>query len=297
MTSFLTTSGSFTGSLHRQYSGEAPSSLQELACQRSSKTPTAALPSTTWGAPSKSMSQRMLFDLSSSGRHSTSPTTNERSGPLQVTTNWPTAMGVFLPIYGAVPRSGASPMRAAPPNQPSCSGPERTKGARLDYFVIEWVQASPTTRFTWMMSRCTSYNVAITAEPCFFGDEDCCTYLHWLGEALTETDGQLHAYAPMTNHVHLLVTSHRAATLPKLISSLGRRYVQYINTSYRRTGTLWDSRYKSSLTQAETYLLTCMRYIEVNPVRPTMGEDPAHYRWKLSSQRPRTNVAAYPSLG
>lgn len=81
------------------------------------------LPSTTWGAPSKSMSERMLFDLSSSGRHSTSPTTNERSGPLQVTTNWPTAMGVFLPIYGAVPRSGASPMRAVPPNQPPCSGP------------------------------------------------------------------------------------------------------------------------------------------------------------------------------
>jgi putative transposase len=114
-------------------------------------------------------------------------------------------------------------------------------------------------------------------EPCFFGDEDCCTYLHWLGEALTETGGQLHAYALMTNHVHLLVTPHRAATVPKLIISLGRRYVQYINTSYRRTGTLWDSRYKSSLIQAETYLLTCMRYIE--PVRATMVEVPAHYRW------------------
>lgn len=116
-------------------------------------------------------------------------------------------------------------------------------------------------------------------EPCFFGDEDCFTYLHWLGEALTETGGQLHAYALMTNHVHLLVTPHRAATVPKLIISLGRRYVQYINTSYRRTGTLWDSRYKSSLIQAETYLLTCMRYIELNPVRATMVEDPAHYRW------------------
>ena len=61
--------------------------------------------------------------------------------------------------------------------------------------------------------------------------------------------------------------------------SLGRRYVQYINKTYRRTGTLWDSRYKSSLIQAETYLLACMRYIELNPVRAAMVDDPAHYRW------------------
>jgi hypothetical protein len=62
-------------------------------------------------------------------------------------------------------------------------------------------------------------------------------------------------------------------------ASVSCGYVRYINTSYRRTGTLWDSRYKSSLIQAETYLLTCMRYIELNPVRATMVEDPAHYRW------------------
>jgi putative transposase len=61
--------------------------------------------------------------------------------------------------------------------------------------------------------------------------------------------------------------------------SLGRRYVQYVNTTYRRTGTLWDSRYKSSLIQADTYLLQCMRYVELNPVRAAMVDDPAHYRW------------------
>ena len=55
--------------------------------------------------------------------------------------------------------------------------------------------------------------------------------------------------------------------------------MQYINTTYRRTGTLWDSRYKSSLIQAETYLLFCQRYIELNPVRAAMVDDPAHYRW------------------
>ena len=67
--------------------------------------------------------------------------------------------------------------------------------------------------------------------------------------------------------------------MPKLIISLGRRYVQYVNRSYRRTGTLWDSRYKSSLVHAETYPLACQRYIELNPVRAAMVEDPAHYRW------------------
>ena len=116
-------------------------------------------------------------------------------------------------------------------------------------------------------------------EPCFFAEEDYNSYLHWLGEALGEAECALHAYILMTNHVHLLLTPKKAEAVPKLIISLGRRYVQYINRSYRRTGTLWDSRYKSSLVQAETYLLACQRYIELNPVRAAMVEDPAHYRW------------------
>jgi putative transposase len=114
--------------------------------------------------------------------------------------------------------------------------------------------------------------------PCFFAEEDFHTYLHWLGEALKEAEAQLHAYVLMTNHVHMLLTSARAARVPALLMSLGRRYVQYINRSYRRTGTLWDSRYKSSLVDAERYLLTCQRYIELNPVRAGMVDDPAQYR-------------------
>ena len=65
--------------------------------------------------------------------------------------------------------------------------------------------------------------------------------------------------------------------MPRLIIALGRRYVQYINVTYRRTGTLWDSRYKSALIDADTYLLKCQRYIELNPVRAAMVTDPAHY--------------------
>ena len=116
-------------------------------------------------------------------------------------------------------------------------------------------------------------------EPCFFAEEDYHTYLHWLNEALRKEQCALHAYALMTNHVHLLLTPGDAKAVPQLIIALGRRFVQYINVSYRRTGTLWDSRYKSSLIQAETYLLACQRYIELNPVRANMVDDPANYRW------------------
>ena len=116
-------------------------------------------------------------------------------------------------------------------------------------------------------------------EPCFFAQDDYSSYLYWLNEALIEAECALHAYVLMTNHVHLLLTPKRAKALPAVFVSLGRRYVQYINRSYRRTGTLWDSRYKSSLIQAETYLLVCQRYIELNPVRAAMVDDPVHYRW------------------
>lgn len=116
-------------------------------------------------------------------------------------------------------------------------------------------------------------------EPCFFTEEDYYCYRHWLAEALNESRCRLHAFVLMTNHVHLLLTPERAEAVPQLIISLGRRYVQYINRSYRRTGTLWDSRYKSSLIQEEAYLLACQRYIELNPVRANMTSDPAHYQW------------------
>ena len=83
----------------------------------------------------------------------------------------------------------------------------------------------------------------------------------------------------MSNHVHLLVTPATENGIAKIMQAVGRRYVQYINRSYRRTGSLWEGRYKSSLIQAETYLLTCMRYIELNPVRANMVQDPVQYRW------------------
>jgi len=116
-------------------------------------------------------------------------------------------------------------------------------------------------------------------DACFFADEDYHAYRHWLGEALKSSGCLLHAYVLMTNHVHLLLTPPEPEAISRLMISLGRRYVQYINKTYHRTGTLWDSRYKSSLVQADNYLLLCQRYIELNPVRANMVNDPADYRW------------------
>ena len=116
-------------------------------------------------------------------------------------------------------------------------------------------------------------------DACFFTDEDYLAYLEWLGDALKKSGCALHAYVLMTNHVHLLLTPPGSAAVSQLVMSLGRRYVQYINRTYRRTGTLWDSRYKSSLVHADDYLLLCQRYIELNPVRAGMVDDPAQYRW------------------
>ena len=75
-------------------------------------------------------------------------------------------------------------------------------------------------------------------EPCFFGEEDYYTYLHGLGEALTKQKCALHAYALMSNHVHLLITPKHAENVPRLIIALGRRYGHYLNTTYRRSGPL-----------------------------------------------------------
>lgn len=119
----------------------------------------------------------------------------------------------------------------------------------------------------------------VNREPCFFAEEDCHCYRRWLQEAAADWRCTIHAYALMTNHVHLLVTSRTNEGPAKLMQSLGRRYVQYINRHYKRSGTLWEGRYKSSAVQAEDYLLACQRYIELNPVCADMVADPGQYRW------------------
>ncbi len=116
-------------------------------------------------------------------------------------------------------------------------------------------------------------------QACFYADEDYLSYLEWLKEYSEKTDCKIHAYVLMTNHVHLLVSSEKAEAIGAMMKALGQRYVQYINKMYKRSGTLWEGRYKSCPTQAETYLLACQRYIELNPVRANMVPHPAEYKW------------------
>ena len=116
-------------------------------------------------------------------------------------------------------------------------------------------------------------------DACFFCEEDYLYYLYQLSDACKRYCVQLHAYVLMTNHSHLLMTPADEYGISKVMQSLGRRYVQYINKRYRRTGTLWEGRHKSSLVESDAYLLACYRYIEMNPVRAMMVEHPADYAW------------------
>lgn len=108
----------------------------------------------------------------------------------------------------------------------------------------------------------------------------------------------------MTNHVHLLITPGRDGSIAKTLQSLGRRYVQYFNYTQKRTGTLWEGRYKSTLIDSEIYLLTCCRYIELNPVRANMVAHPREYPWSSylghaegKPDRLITDYALYLALG
>lgn len=131
-------------------------------------------------------------------------------------------------------------------------------------------------------------------QACFFADGDYRFYLDSLMEAATRFGGLVHAYVLMTNHVHLLLTPESPETPSMLLQSVGRRYVRYINQAYRRSGTLWEGRYKSALIDSDRYLLTCSRYIELNPVRAGMVALPGEYRW--SSFRSNGGEAADPLL-
>ncbi|MDB5936693.1 MAG: transposase, partial [Massilia sp.] len=114
---------------------------------------------------------------------------------------------------------------------------------------------------------------------CFFGEIDYLVYLELLRAAAQDASCDLHAYVLMTNHVHLLITPKDERGPASLMKSLGERYVQYVNRRYARTGTLWEGRYHSCLVQSERYLMVCQRYIELNPVRAMLADNPARYQW------------------
>lgn len=115
--------------------------------------------------------------------------------------------------------------------------------------------------------------------PIFCAAQDYRFFLECIQEGCDRYDCAVHAYVLMTNHVHLLVTPKGAEGISRLMQSVGRRYVQYFNFTYQRTGTLWEGRYKSVPIDSEIYLMTCYRYIERNPVRAAMVTHAGGYGW------------------
>lgn len=114
----------------------------------------------------------------------------------------------------------------------------------------------------------------------FSANADYAFFLEKLGAAAMKHACAIHAYVLMPNHVHLLVTPEHADRIGKMMQMLGRYYVQYYNYRYGRTGTLWEGRYRATLVDTEQYFLTCMRYIELNPMRASgMASHPSQYPW------------------
>jgi putative transposase len=116
-------------------------------------------------------------------------------------------------------------------------------------------------------------------EACFIEAENYQYYLELWRQLSKRYDADVHAFCLMTNHIHFLVTPKTKEAISNTMKVVGSRYAQYINLKYKRTGTLWEGRHRSSLIQTENYLLRCYRYIELNPVRAGMVRRPEEYRW------------------
>ena len=111
-------------------------------------------------------------------------------------------------------------------------------------------------------------------DPIFARPDDFRFLYQCLRTAANNNDLAVHAWVFMHNHIHLLVTPSGRQSLPKTMQSIGRRYAQYFNQTYLRSGSLWEGRYKSSLVDTDSYLLSCYRYIELNPVRACIVKNP-----------------------
>jgi putative transposase len=114
---------------------------------------------------------------------------------------------------------------------------------------------------------------------CFFAEEDCVAYLGWLGQYAARFGCCVHAYVLMGNHVHLLLTPSRAGGVASLMRFLGERHARYVADMHQRDCALWEERYQASPVHVARYLLACMRYIELNPVRARVVTSPGQYRW------------------
>ena len=119
----------------------------------------------------------------------------------------------------------------------------------------------------------------INGQAVFFSDQDYLYYLSILNETAIKQDCQIHAFVLMSNKIHILATPSTPDGISQLMKGVGQRYVSYINAIEKRSGTLWQGRYKASLIEGGQYLLACMRYIEMAPVRASVVKIPKNYQW------------------
>jgi len=113
----------------------------------------------------------------------------------------------------------------------------------------------------------------------FMDDQDRRDWLALLHAQAAAHRVAVHAYVLMDNHVHLLVTPKTQDGPSRMMQAIGRLYVRGFNRRHGRSGTLWEGRYRSTLLEGERYLLACMAYIDLNPVRAGVAAEPADYRW------------------
>lgn len=114
-------------------------------------------------------------------------------------------------------------------------------------------------------------------QSCFMTRKDRVVYLKKLKDYAKQFSVDIHAFMLMTNHVNILATPGTGDGVSHMMQALGRYYVRYFNKSHKRSGTLWEGRFKSSLVDTENYFLVVSRYIELNPVRAKMVEHPSDY--------------------
>lgn len=141
-------------------------------------------------------------------------------------------------------------------------------------------------------------------QPIFQDGEDFEAMLGLLADNALRHGVAVHAYVLMDNHFHLLVTPSAPEALPQMMQAVGRRYVQYFNRRHGRTGTLWEGRYRSTVLQPDKYLLPCMVYLDLNPVRAGLVANAADYPWSshahwrgVRNDRLLTPHALYWALG
>ena len=128
----------------------------------------------------------------------------------------------------------------------------------------------------------------------FVEDSDYHYYLDNLAEWKMELGLEVYSYCLMTNHVHLIVKSNEnLGDIGKLMKRLAGRQTRYVNKKERRTGSLWEGRYKISPIQTDEYLLQCCRYVELNPVKARMVSIPEEYSWSSYSVKIGLNSSSW----